>query len=618
MRRSMMVVCALCCLTSTLATAAEVDYEKATAAAVKAGKAAEVNRLCTKWAAAEPGNEKPRIILGQTLLKAGLVERAVEQFELAAEANPLSPAPRCEMGRLFLGEGKLDLAAKEFEQALRLDRRHLPAQLGSARVALKRGEASDALDAARRAMREHPGNAQGLALVGECLLALGETEEGLAQLARASGAAPENADTCYTYAAALELAGQSIDAQQAWQRFVEMAPQDGRAEHVRGGCVVLETEVLSPPLVGVAGGCPALSPDGKHIAFGAGGKGVFRARLGDPGEPTLITPCPEGWGQRYFAWSPDGTSLVHEEFTRGAPPREHRIRLVAARPGQEPRSIEYPGQEQPGLPTWSPSGEEILLCDANLSMLCLLNVATGEHRKFKLINRAGKRMYTKLGDFMPNGTEVVAMGIVRINGELRGGLYRAALDTAQVSAKLFSYGRTQFTFPVVSEDGTTVAGILFEKPSCLAMASTSPPSHPIRLCEAYYGNEPSWHPEGRKIAAKVMEGGRMTLALIWLGGLDRRPIRIAAERKGHSLSAILTSQTEAPQQVSLRWEAFDDQSLRIGLGETEDGPLDVKPREKAEWTVELDLTIAEKAQTIKITAISDDGCGAVKLVDWQE
>ena len=44
-----------------------------------------------------------------------MVNRAIEQFELAAEANPLSPVPRCEMGLLFLKEKKPDVAAKEFE-----------------------------------------------------------------------------------------------------------------------------------------------------------------------------------------------------------------------------------------------------------------------------------------------------------------------------------------------------------------------------------------------------------------------------------------------------------------------------------------------------------------------
>ena len=93
---------------------------------------------------------------------------------------------------------------------------------------------------------------------------------------------------------------------------------------------------------------------------------------------------------------------------------------------------------------------------------------------------------------------------------------------------------------------------------------------------------------------------------------------IAAKRTVHSLSAILTSQTGTSQQVSLRGGAFDDQWLRFGCGEAEDGPLDVKPRERAEWTIELDPAVAEKAQSLKITAISESGQGAVKLVDWRE
>jgi len=44
----------------------------------------------------------------------------------------------------------------------------------------------------------------------------------------------------------------------------------------------------------------------------------------------------------------------------------------------------------------------------------------------------------------------------------------------------------------------------------------------------------------------------------------------------------------------------------------------VKPSEEAEWTAELDQVVAEKAQTVKVTAINEDGQGAVKLVDWRE
>ena len=44
----------------------------------------------------------------------------------------------------------------------------------------------------------------------------------------------------------------------------------------------------------------------------------------------------------------------------------------------------------------------------------------------------------------------------------------------------------------------------------------------------------------------------------------------------------------------------------------------VQPREKAEWTIDMGPTVAEQAQTLKITAINESGQGAVKLVDWRK
>ena len=91
--------------------AADVDYPKAVAEAQERGNLAEVNRLCAAWSVAEPGDERPHLVLGRVLKDTGHIDRAVEQFELAAEANPLSPVPRCELGSVFLREGKPDMAA---------------------------------------------------------------------------------------------------------------------------------------------------------------------------------------------------------------------------------------------------------------------------------------------------------------------------------------------------------------------------------------------------------------------------------------------------------------------------------------------------------------------------
>ena len=613
MRRSMMVVCALCCLTSTLATAAEVDYEKAVAEAVKAGQAADVNRLCTKWATAEPGNEKPRIVLGRTLLRAGLVDRAVEQYELAAEANPLSPAPRCELGLLFFGEKKLDMAAKEFAEALRIDPKHLPAQVAKVRLELSRGEADAALVAAQAALDGNPENARARALLADCLVALGDIDTALVEVTTAAKAAPENADVCYSHASALELAGRAEEAQQAWARFVAIEPIGERAERVKNGWAVLSVQPVLPKVVRDLGGSPAVSPDGKHVALVMFGRGIYRASLQNPSEPTLITSCPDGWGQRWLDWHPDGASLVYQVYSapKGA---EFGIRRVRAVADQAPESIKVPGQRKLGVPVWSPSGAEILINDPIADGLHVLNPVSGEHRLLRLVTNTNKHVYAAAADYMPDGKELVAEAA---QGKGKLFLARAATDTGQVVARLLDLGEEQFHYTLVSEDGMNVVGVQPGKPAHLTVVATSLPSRHAQLCKHDY-TRPSWHPEGRKLVACIMDRGTRKLVVIQLGGLDRRPVRIAAERKGHSLSAVLTSQTEAPQQMSLRWEAFDDQSLRIGVGEAEDGPLEVKPREKAEWTVELDPAVAEKAQTVKVTALSQDGRGAVKLVDWQE
>ena len=70
--------------------------------------------------------------------------------------------------------------------------------------------------------------------------------------------------------------------------------------------------------------------------------------------------------------------------------------------------------------------------------------------------------------------------------------------------------------------------------------------------------------------------------------------------------------------MSLRWDAFDEGSLKIASGRAEDGLLPVEPRDKAEWTFDVDAHVAAEARTIKIRALNEDGLGAVALVDWRE
>ena len=531
----------------------------------------------------------------------------MEQFEIAAEANPLNPEPRCEIGNVFLKAGQWEPAVREYDQALQIDPKCVPALLGKARVRLGQGDAETALAEAQRARQHRPDAPAVSAVLGEVLMALGSADEALAQLEQAFRKDTGNADLCYQYAAALELASRVNEAQRAWNRFLEIEPTGARAMLVRNGWVELKRQEFT------AWPSPAVSPDGRHVAFPVRAKGIFRAPLEDPGDRALITPCPEGWSQRQLAWSPDGAGLVYSECTA---PRESRIRHVPATPGHKPEAIELPCQN-PSEPAWSRSGNEILFRDP-LNQLWLLDRSNGRTRKLTLTDKAGKRLFAGMANYLPNGKALVVP--VTAFPQRTLSLYRVARNTGRVLGKLADLGQVRCGAVSVSEDGATVIAMALGKPSSYLIAvTTTPPFAQAKLCETMYAyDRASWHPEGRTLVfAPPYERVRM-LAVVQLGGLDRRPVRIAAKRQDNALSVIATSPAEDAQQVSLRWETFDVNSVRVGAVHESDEPVALKPGEKVEWTIEIPPEDKAKVRTVKVRVLNQDGVGAVKLVDWVE
>ena len=611
MRHVMTVTCSLLCLASALATAAEVDYGKAVDEAVRAGKVADVNRLCVEWAKDEPGNEKPRIVLGQTLLKVGMVDRALEQFELAAEANPLSPVPRCETGGVFLNGGRLEAAAREFGEALRLDPTYTPAAVGRARIALRRGDAKAALATARLAEQSDSTGVLVRVLLGDCLLALGECEDGLAEYRRAIELDREDPDAAFGLAKACETVGKEEEARQQWERFLQIEPSGKRADAVRNGWVVLDTrsacKVEDPMGHGVA-----WSPDGRYIAFGRSVR-TLAAVILDREQPTIqdIAVVP-GQFCTHPTWSPDGKYLaILEKDAEGS----YFVAVVSTDGSGEPKRV---GTGY-GV-TWSPDHGHLLYTNAygrawGFRSLTIDGKMSERHLLLDSIRSDGGRKWRAVqSDFGPSGRRVacaasggrgvyeIFMRDVSRPGKptqlTHEGVNNCAPDFAPDgrSVAYTSNARGNHDIWVVAADGSAGPTVLVE----LGMRSL--------FCH------PDWSPDSRALAYRT----RKSVNVVRLGGLSGRPVDIATKGRGEALSVVVKGQAQTAQQVSLRWEAFDVDSLRIALGEAEDGPLDVKPKEKAEWTIKLDPDVADKAQTVKITALNEDGRGAVKLVDWQE
>ena len=602
-------------LTAVWAQAQDVDYAAAVAAAQKAGDLASLNRLCNEWIEAQPKDDRPRLILGRILLRLDKVDQAVEQFELAAEANPLSAAPRSEIGNVFLKAQKYAEAIKEYDQALQINRKHVPALAGKARAKLAQDKAAAALVDARAAVKAGPEDASANAVLGEVLLATGATEDALDAVRKAAELGADNADAWYSLGLCLDTLERPVEAQDAWQRFLELENQGERAVRVRHGWVVLDTTLFHPELKR-DGHCGAFSPDGKHVAIVVQGRGIFRVPFQGEAELTPVVPGPDGADQqREISWSPDGSELLFYETFRGEPHR--RALRVSATGGKTPTELAQPGIGGLEFPVWSPTGESFLLGHGMVRFV--VDAATGAARKFITRCEDGKGLYCTDATFMPNGKELIVGGAPPKQGY---DIYRLTLESGKATAMLWDCGKLLPGAVVTSPDGLAVAVTVYQAdrntrwPLMLISPSEPGVTVDLGLCRFPYGG-PSWHPEGRRLLSKVNDFGQERLAIIRFGGLDPRPVAIAFKgQAGGGASVVISSKREMAQTVVLRWEAFGDHSLRLGPATESSEPVELKPGEQVEWPIELTPEQAESAVTVKVTVLNQDGVGAVKLVDW--
>ena len=601
MRRATVAVLTLCCLPSGLAPGAEVDYGNAVASALKANKLADVNRLCIQWAKAEPGDERPRIILGRVMLKAGMVERAIEQFELATEANPLSPAPRCEMGLLFLSGSKPDMAIKEFDQALRVAPACLAAMVGRARAKLLKGDSQEALEDAERALGADSKSPEARAILADCLLALGKTTEALVEFERVLGAAPANADALFGLAKACQIIGKDDDAQQYWSRFLEVEPSGARAERARNGWVVLKSQRLPKT-------CryyPVWSPDGKRIMFGYGSPRIIS--LAD--ESIVDIVAPDGAKLFNHAWSPDGKELLCRKALSNGKPGVflHTLQPDGMAPLARPEPLGVASMGQ-----FSPDGAKVLLSGGSIVRggkyipvgLALFDITAGQLGGVPWLNR--KRSGRNQGAWGPDGETIVFHAYGRDRDDRA--IFTMRIGDRATARQLTDNGAFN-SIPAVSPDGRSVAyATRDEGPQMIHLTRASGGSDPVVVGR---GSAPCWSPDGHRLAYDA--GGGIVIA--HLGGLDPSPVRISTKQEAGQLLVTLTNRAEDSVAVTLDYALFDADSFRVAQGHLGEPAMALKSGDQVECQLNLADSQAKGDCTVKLTAVTVDGKRAVKLVD---
>jgi len=599
-----MVALVLGGLACSLVAAGQVDYDKAVADALKTGTPADVSRLCQQWAAAQPHNERPRLILARTLLAAGMPDRALEQFELAVEANPLSPAPHCGIAEVFLLARKPAMAAKELDAALRLDKSCLDALLGKARIGLLEEKPDRALADARKALAAHPTSGRAAAVVAECLLALGKADDALAQASKAAATAPSDADARHAVARACAALGKHDQAQRHWERFLQLEPTGERALRVRNGWVVAHTQRLPA-------GCdytPTWSPDGKRLFFGYRELGVIALRDGSlaklkaPGEPNLYN----------LDCSPDGKQVVCRKDQPQGQPHVYLYDLHAdgtlspARP--EPLS-------QAVLGRFSPDGRQVLLSAAVVARkdkregvgLALCDLADGTLRglPWKLPTRTARNHAC----WTPDGASIVHHAYGR-DGSDRA-LFFVKLAEPFAPRQLTSNQAMNIT-PDVSPDSRTVAftTVRGNAPRTVWLTRADGSSKPVCLG---HGTDARWSPDGRSLAYHTYQHNK-SIVVAHLTGIDARPLGLAARLKDAQVAVTITSRAKQPLVATVRYQLFGPQSVRIAQGAVGKEKMPLKPDDIIEC--ELGPTPAAKGPCVlKLTAVAADGRRTVQLVD---
>jgi Tol biopolymer transport system component/DNA-binding winged helix-turn-helix (wHTH) protein len=177
---------------------------------------------------------------------------------------------------------------------------------------------------------------------------------------------------------------------------------------------------------------PALSPDGRQVAFSWDGEGQNNShiylKLLDTANPVRLTKDPAS--DDMPTWAPDGRKIA---FVRTEKSRRSAIRVIPALGGPEREVAELaPGECYTyGTLSWSPDGEWLAFADKDKPIdpftLYMVSVATGEKRKITYVN---KDLYgDALPAFSPDGH---SLAFVRLKDYSVGDIYLRSLGGGQV------------------------------------------------------------------------------------------------------------------------------------------------------------------------------------------
>jgi Tol biopolymer transport system component/imidazolonepropionase-like amidohydrolase len=299
---------------------------------------------------------------------------------------------------------------------------------------------------------------------------------------------------------------------------------------------------------------PALSPDGRQIAFAALGDLWLMPVDGTPrrlnADPALDTAP---------AWSPDGTALAYASDRSGA----MNIWIRDVQSGADRQITRLPVAAT--LPAWSPDGARIAFVDAD-GQLQIVDVASGAVRKIHdHLNEPGRPSWS------PDGSAVVVSSLKVYSTRFREGtnqVLRVPIDGSRDRwfdpAPHKSIGMREDYGPVWSPDGAQMAAIVDGLLTAWPVGRDGAPLGPPRPLSTDLAGSPTWTGDSRQILYQTDTGMKI--------------VDVGARRVAREIAPRLTW-TQAPPQYVVSGAGATGQTMTVHAGRFWDGRSDALQRD---------------------------------------
>ena len=181
--------------------------------------------------------------LGDDLLQAGQVDKAIAHFQKALEIKPDHAKTHINWGNALLQKGRVDEAISHYQEALRINPKYAEAHNNLGYVLLQKGNVDEAISQYQQALQIKPADAEAHNNLGKALLQENRVDEAISQYQQALQLKPNYAEAHCNLGYALLQKGRVDEAISQYQQALQLKPDYAEARYNFGNALLQKGRV---------------------------------------------------------------------------------------------------------------------------------------------------------------------------------------------------------------------------------------------------------------------------------------------------------------------------------------------------------------------------------------